>query len=115
MIGCGVVIGEGTVVRDSILMNRTEIGSGCELNKAIIAEDVIIGDGVKLGVGDEVPNETDPHIYNHGIVTIGEKSVLPGGISVGKNSVIFGRMEPSDFTDQYLAGGKTLIKAGDEV
>ncbi len=115
VIGCGVVIGEGTVVRDSILMNRTEIGSGCELNKAIIAEDVIIGDGVKLGVGDEVPNETDPHIYNHGIVTIGEKSVLPGGISVGKNSVIFGRMEPSDFTDQYLAGGKTLIKAGDEV
>ncbi len=114
VIGCGVTIGEGTVVRDSILMNRTEIGPNCELNKAIIAEDAVIGESVKLGVGEEVPNETDPHIYNHGIVTIGEKSVIPGHVSVGKNSVIFGRTDPEDFPDHYLAGGKTLIKAGDE-
>ena len=100
VIGCGVTIGEGTVVRDSILMNRTEIGPNCELNKAIIAEDAA--------------NETDPHIYNHGIVTIGEKSVIPGHVSVGKNAVIFGRTAPEDFPDHYLAGGKTLIKAGDE-
>ncbi len=73
VIGCGVTIGEGTVVRDSILMNRTEIGPNCELNKAIIAEDAVIGESVKLGVGEEAANETDPHIYNHGIVTIGEK------------------------------------------
>ncbi len=53
VIGCGVVIGENTVVRDSILMNRTEIGKNCELNKAIIAEDAVIGDCVKLGVGEE--------------------------------------------------------------
>ena len=114
VIGCGVVIGENTVVRDSILMNRTEIGKNCELNKAIIAEDAVIGDCVKLGVGEEAENETDPHIYNHGIVTIGEKSVIPANVSVGKNSVIFGRTMPEDFRDNYLAGGKTLIKAGDE-
>lgn len=114
VIGCGVVIGENTVVRDSILMNRTEIGKNCELNKAIIAEDAVIGDCVKLGVGEEAENETDPHIYNYGIVTIGEKSVIPANVSVGKNSVIFGRTMPEDFRDNYLAGGKTLIKAGDE-
>ena len=114
VIGCGVTIGEGTVVRDSILMNRTEIGPNCELNKAIIAEDAVIGESVKLGVGEEAANETDPHIYNHGIVTIGEKSVIPGPVSVGKNAVIFGRTAPEDFPDHYLAGGKTLIKAGDE-
>ena len=114
VIGCGVTIGEGTVVRDSILMNRTEIGPNCELNKAIIAEDAVIGESVKLGVGEEAANETDPHIYNHGIVTIGEKSVIPGHVSVGKNAVIFGRTAPEDFPDHYLAGGKTLIKAGDE-
>jgi len=113
VIGCGVTIEEGTVVKDSIIMNRTEIGANCELNKAIIAEDVVIGSGVKLGVGEEAENETDPHIYNHGIVTIGEKSVIPANISVGKNSVIFGKMEPEDFTNAYLASGKTMIKVGD--
>lgn len=114
VIGCGVTIGEDTVVRDSIIMNRTEIGRGCELNKAIVAEDVIIGNNVKLGEGEEAENETDPHIYNHGIVTIGEKSILPDNISVGKNSVIFGKTSAADYENACLASGKTLIKAGDE-
>ena len=114
VIGCGVTIGAGTIVRDSIIMNHTEIGANCELNKAIIAEQVQVGDNVKLGVGDEAENETDPHIYNHGIVTIGEKSVVPNNVSVGKNSVISGITEDADYPDNYLASGKTLIKAGDK-
>ena len=114
VIGCGVTIGENTVVRDSIIMNRTEIGRGCELYKAIVAEDAVLGDDVKLGIGDEAENETDPHIYNHGIVTIGEKSVVPPGVTVGKNSVIFGRTVQTDYADNYLTSGKTLIKAGYE-
>ncbi len=114
VIGCGVVIGKDTVVRDSIIMNCTEIGANCELNKAIIAENVKIEDNVKLGIGEEAENETDPHIYNHGIVTIGEKSVIPKGITVGKNSVVFGVTTPEDYQEGRLASGKTLIKAGDE-
>ncbi|MBE5882370.1 MAG: glucose-1-phosphate adenylyltransferase [Lachnospiraceae bacterium] len=114
VIGCGVTIGAGTIVRDSIIMNQTEIGAGCELNKAIIAEQVQIGDNVKLGVGDEAENETDPHIYNHGLVTIGEKSVVPSNVSVGKNSVVSGITTDADYPDNYLASGKTLIKAGDK-
>ncbi len=114
VIGCGVTIGKGSVVRDSIIMNNTVIKEGCELNKAIIAENVRIGSHVRLGVGDEAENETDPHIYNSGIVTIGEKSVLPDGVTVGKNSCIFGVTTLDDFQDKSLASGKTLIKAGDE-
>ena len=114
VIGCGVTIGEGTVVSDSIIMNRTQIGAGCHLNKAIIAEDVEIGSNVRLGVGEEAENETAPHIYNHGIVTVGERSVIPDGISVGKNSVIFGVTTAADYTDASLGSGKTLIKAGEQ-
>ncbi|MCI8431700.1 MAG: glucose-1-phosphate adenylyltransferase [Lachnospiraceae bacterium] len=113
VIGCGVTIGKGTVIRDSIIMNHTQIGDGCELYKAIVAEDVKIGNNVKLGVGEEAENETAPHIYNHGLVTIGEKSVIPDNISVGKNSVIFGVTEAADYEGPGLASGKTLIKAGE--
>ena len=114
VIGCGVTIGAGTVVRDSIIMNRTSIDANCQINKAIVAEDVEIRDGVVLGTGEEVPNETDPHIYNHGIVTIGEKSLIPANVKIGKNSVVFGKTELSDYTDSCLESGKTLIKAGDQ-
>ena len=112
VIGCGVTIGKGTVIRDSIIMNQTQIGEGCEINKAIIAENVVVGNQVKLGVGEETENDTAPHIYNHGLVTIGEKSVIPDGISVGKNSVISGVTAAADYEDSQLASGKTLIKAG---
>ena len=113
VIGCGVTIGKGTVIRDSIIMNQTQIGEGCEINKAIIAENVVVGNQVKLGVGEEAENDMAPHIYNHGLVTIGEKSVIPDGISVGKNSVISGVTAAADYEDSQLASGKTLIKAGE--
>ena len=113
VIGCGVTIGKGTMIWDSIIMNQTQIGEGCEINKAIIAENVVVGNQVKLGVGEEAENDTAPHIYNHGLVTIGEKSVIPDGISVGKNSVISGVTAAADYEDSQLASGKTLIKAGE--
>jgi glucose-1-phosphate adenylyltransferase len=114
VIGCGVTVGKDAVVRDSIIMNRASIGEGAELNKAIIAEDVTVGDHVLLGWGDEVENETDPGIYNHGLVTIGEKSVIPPGVKVGKNSVVSGITTAEDYPNAYLGSGKTLIKAGDK-
>ncbi len=114
VIGCGVVIGKDTVVRDSIIMNNTEIGAQGEIYKSIIAENVQIGDCVKLGVGEEVQNETDPHIYNNGIVTIGEKSVVPSHVSIGKNTVVSGITTAEDYKDDYLPSGKTLIKVGEE-
>lgn len=113
VIGCGVTIGEGTVVRDSIIMNNTCIGANCEINKAIIAENVTVEDDVKLGMGEEAENDTAPHIYNHGIVTIGEKSVVPKGVVVGKNTVISGVTTLMDYENSTLASGKTLIKAGE--
>ncbi len=110
VIGCGVTIGKGTVVRDSIIMNQTRIGDGCQINKAIVAEEVRIGNNVKLGVGDEAENDTAPHIYNSGLVTVGERSVIPDGIAVGKNSVVYGVTTTTDYENYYMASGKTLIK-----
>ena len=114
VIGCGVVVGKGTVIRDSIVMNNTVVGEGCELNKAIVAENVSIGDGVKLGIGEEAENDIAPHIYNSGIATVGEKSVIPKGVSIGKNTVVFGVTESADYPDGILPGGKSIIKAGEE-
>jgi glucose-1-phosphate adenylyltransferase len=95
-------------------MNQTHIGDNCEISKAIIAEEAQIGSNVRLGVGEEAPNDTAPHIYNHGMVTVGERSVIPDGIAVGKNTVIFGETTTADYEDMCLASGKTLIKAGEQ-
>jgi len=114
VIGCGVTIGKDTVVRDSIIMNNTVIGAGGDLTKAIIAENVTIGDGVVIGGGEDLPSKLDPKIYNSGIVTIGEKTVIPSNVRVGQNSVLLGKTAKEDYPDGYLESGSALIKAGDE-
>lgn len=114
VIGRNVYIGENTVIRDSIIMNEVKIGRGAECVKAIVAEGAEIGDRVFLGDGDEVDNETDPKIYNAGLVTIGEKTIIPEGVRIGKNSVVLGATESADYPDGRLKSGTTLIKAGDE-
>lgn len=113
VIGCGVTIGEHAVVRDSIIMNNTVIGDNCELNKTIVAEHTVIGNGSRFGIGEEKENETDPQIYNHDLVCIGEKSLIPEGITVGKNACIFGVTSLDDYENNMLESGKTLIKAGE--
>jgi len=112
VIGCGVTIGKDAIVRDSIIMNEAVIGDNTEINKAIIAENTIIGDGSRLGFGDEIINETDPNIYTNGIVAVGENSIIPGGVSIGKNTVIAGRTEITDYENKRLDSGKSLVKAG---
>ncbi len=114
IIGCGVTIGKDAVIRDSIVMNGTVIKENATLNKAIVAEGVEIGAGTTLGVGEEAPNETDPKIYNAGLVTVGEKTVIPANVTIGKNTVIFGKTEVSDYPNNILDSGRTLVKAGDE-
>lgn len=113
IIGRGVTIGKGTVVNHSIIMNGSHIGDNCDLEKAIIAENVNVGDDVRLGVGEEKENETKPGIYREGICTIGEKSVVPSGVSIGKNTMISGITTKEDYPGGLLESGRTLDKAGD--
>lgn len=49
VISPGVVIGRGSVVRDSIIMKETEIGKSCTVNKSILDEEVTLEDNVYIG------------------------------------------------------------------
>lgn len=113
VIGPNVQIGRGTVVRDSIIMKDTVIGENSSITKAIIAENCRIGSQVELGVGEEAPNKLNASIYSFGLATIGENSVVPDGVRIGKNTAISGVTDKSDYPDNVLLGGEVIIKAGD--
>lgn len=113
VIGSGVTIGQDSVVRDSIIMKDVTIGKGCVVDKSIIAENVIIGDNVTLGIGGEAPNKLRPDIYNSGLVTIGENSVIPSNVQIGKNTAISGVTTREDYESGLLESGGALVKAGD--
>ena len=113
VIGAGVVVGQGCVIRDSIIMQDVAIGNDCVIDKAIIAENVKVGDNVTLGIGNEAPNKLRSDIYNSGLVTIGENSVIPAGVQIGKNTAISGITVKEDYIQGALESGGVLIKAGD--
>ena len=115
VIGAGVSIGKGAVVRDSIIMQDVTIGDDCVVDKAIIAENSEIGRNVTLGIGKEVPNKLKPSVYSFGLVTIGEHTIVPDGVQIGKNTAISGITERQDYPNGILESGETLIKAGERI
>ena len=72
-----------------------------------------VGDNVTLGFGKEKPNVLNESIYSFGLVTIGEDSVIPDGVKIGKNTAISGVTYEEDYKDGVLEGGEVIIKAGD--
>lgn len=112
VIGSNVTIGKGSVVRDSILMEGVTIGENVVIDKAIIAEETTIGDGAVLGVGEEKPNKLKESVYAFGLVTIGENSVIPPNVKIGKNTAISGVTVQEDYPDGLLDSGEYIVKAG---
>ena len=104
VLGAGVSVGKGSVIRDSIIMRDV-----------VIAENTEIGSNVVIGVGSDVPNRVRPDIYNGGLVTIGENSRIPSGVQIGRNTAVSGVTAAADYLNRILESGETLIKAGDRV
>ena len=113
VIGAGVTVGKGAVVRDSIIMRGVHIGENVVMNRAIVAENTEIGKGVVLGEGENVPNKEKPHVYSFRLVTIGENTVIPDGVKIGKNTAVSGKTTAEDYPGGILESGETLNKAGE--
>ena len=115
VIGAGVRIEKGAVVHNSIIMKECVIGENTVVEKSIIADKTIVGANCHLGVGEYAPSTLNEKVYASDLVTIGEDSVIPDGVSIGKNTAISGVTEPSDYPDGMLAGGGAIIKEGDRI
>ncbi len=112
VISPGVIIEEGAVISDSIIMNKCYIGRNSKLYKVIMAENAHVGNNCELGVGEEKENKSHPNIYCNGLVTLGEGTVIPDNVRIGKNTVISGTTTPEDYANNWLDGGECLIKGG---
>lgn len=113
VLGAGVTVEEGAVLKDSIIMKNTYIGKDAYVEKAIIAENCTIGEGDEIGVGEEAESKLNAKIYAFGLATIGEHSVIPPHVKIGKNTAIKGKTTMDDYPDAALPSGGYIIKAGE--
>ncbi len=115
VLGPEVIVEEGAEVRDSIIMARTIIKQNTKMIRAIIDEDCVIGADVTIGEGENIPNEDKPKIYDTGITIIGEYSIVPSGVSIGKNCVIYGNTDYEHYPNNKLESGKSIVIETEEV
>ena len=114
VIGPGVTIKKGAVIRDSIIMKESVIGEDTHVDKSIVAEHVTVGDNVVMGVGEEAPNVLKPAVYGFGLVTIAENTVVPSNVKIGKNTAISGETTPEDYSNGELVSGGAIVKKDGE-
>lgn len=114
VIGSNVTVGEGCIIRDSIIMSGSVIGDNTKIYRSVIAEEVKIGKNVSIGDGDNIPNAISPSIYYSGISVIGEETSIPDEVWIGKNCAITGKISKDDFPQGKLESGLSVIKEEDK-
>ncbi len=110
----GVRVGPGAVVRDSIVMFDSVVGSGATLDRVIVDKNCQIGAGAVLGHGDDLrPNRDEPERLYAGITLVGKLASVPGKVSIGRNCRIDPGVTEADFGRRRVIGsGVTVTRAG---
>ena len=113
VISANVEVGENAEIHDSIIMQGSVIKPGTKIYGSIIAENVEVGENCTIGVGEYADSKLSKKIYICDLTVIGEGSVIPDGVTIGKNVAISGKTEPSDYPDGKLPSGDYIVKAGE--
>jgi len=109
VLGPSVVVEEGAVVSDSIIMENCVIGKNTKLSRVIVDHNTKIGNDVTIGAGDDIKNFEKPDYYYTGITVIAEDSVIPDNATIGKNCVVSGVTNYEMYPDGALLSGGSLI------
>lgn len=84
----GVVIGEGSVIRDSVVMPGTIIGKNVRIEKAVVGSGVVIGDGATIGTYEDENNPYASGMCTDGIVLVGNGAIIESGQKIARSSMI---------------------------
>ena len=108
----GVVVEKGAMIVDSIVMHRSVISNGAQLERAIIDKNCVVGAGARVGrQGSGVANRATPEHLSSGLVVTGRLSQVPEGAVVGNNVIIQPGVTAADYPGAQVEDGAT-IEAG---
>ena len=106
----GVFVAEGAIVRDSVILSDTVIEAGAVIDRCVIDKHVVVGANARIGDGDDnSPNAAMPEVLNTGLTLVGEFSVIPEGLVVGRNVVVHPLSKAKSF------GKKKRIPSGADI
>jgi glucose-1-phosphate adenylyltransferase len=114
----GVFVGEGAIVRDSILFTDCIVGPGSVVDRAILDKHVVVGADVSLGAGEDMrPNRTQPRNLQSGITLVGKGARIPSGWRIGRNVLIAAGVTEPEFHRLMSSNGHggAVLPSGETV
>jgi glucose-1-phosphate adenylyltransferase len=107
----GVVVEKGAIVRDSIVMHDSRLTVGARIVRSILDKQVTIGEGAVVGEGDPAATNIlfPDHVYS-GLTLVGKKAMIPPGMRVGTNCIVYPDMKEKDFSGLTVGDGETIGK-----
>jgi glucose-1-phosphate adenylyltransferase len=106
----GVIIEEGAVVKDSVLLREVTVDKNATLDLVVSDKKVLFGENCVLGFSEhhDISNRLYPkHLYT-GITLIGEKAQIPPEKKVGRNCIIGCNTTAEMFTANIVQDGESL-------
>ena len=98
----GVWVDNQAVVRNSVLMRDTIVGSRSIVDHCILDEEVSVGLFCYIGFGPaRVPSQDE-------VTAIGRGANIPPYTAIGRNCRILAHVEPSDFVSNAIRAGETV-------
>lgn len=96
----GVRVEKGAVVRKSILFPDAVVRRGATVSHLIADEKSVVGAGARIGGGDDnTPNRAFPDLLNSGLTLVGKETVIPEGVTIGRNCIV-----PPFLTEEQFSG-----------
>jgi len=106
----GVRVAEGAVIRDSIVLPDTVIEGGAVIDRCVVDKRVRVGAGARVGDGDDnSAHKAMPEVLNTGLTLVGEGSIIPEGLVIGRNVVVHPGSSERTF------GKKKKIASGSDI
>ncbi len=91
----GVRIGEGAIIKDSILLYDTVVEAGAKLEKVICDTEVVIEAKAELGGGPD-------------IVVVGRQTRVPEGVQLAPGVTVYPELAPSRFRQRTYSAGEIV-------
>jgi glucose-1-phosphate adenylyltransferase len=100
IVSPGVVVEEGAVVEECVLMHGVRVARGAHLQRVVVDKHTRIGEGARIGrAGEAVPNEELGDAHRSGVVVVGREAVIGKACVIGANAQVYPRMELPAGTD----------------
>jgi glucose-1-phosphate adenylyltransferase len=105
----GVIVEKGAVVRDSIIMHDSRVGSRAQIERAIIDKEVTIGRDALVGIGDpSIINTKYPDHLFSGLTLIGKKASVRDNARIGTNCIIYPYVRSQNISSVNVPDGETI-------